>query len=202
MPSNESASGTAKARALLRRHWLRGVWGNPLARSADRWQAGLRIVLITLWALALPVAATVSSLLAANGLQSIDQATGNATQTSAVLSADAPMIMMFADGVAPSTNDVPASWSAPDGTTRSGQVGAMPGMPAGASVQIWVDGSGRQVNPPEPPSGAIGEGILVGVGIWLGWGLVLALVFWLSVQSLDRGRRAEWDREWRGLAPQ
>ena len=202
MPSNESASGTGKARALLRRHWLRGVWGNPLARSADRWQAGLRIVLITLWALALPVAATVSSLLAADGLQSIDQATGNATQTSAVLSADAPMIMMFADGVAPSAADeVPASWIAPDGTTRSGPVGAMPGMPAGARVEIWVDASGTQVNPPEPPSGAVGDGILVGVAIWLGWGIVLALVFWLSVLSLDRGRRAEWDREWLGLAP-
>ncbi len=77
----------------------------------------------------------------------------------------------------------------------------MPGMPAGASVQIWVDGTGSQVNPPEPPSGAIGEAILVGAGIWLGWGMVLALVFWLSVLSLDRGRRAEWDREWHGLAP-
>ncbi len=202
MTSNESASLTGKARALLARHWLRGVWGNPLARSADRWQAGLRIVLVTLWALALPVAATVSSLLVANGLQSIDQATGDATQTSAVLTADAPMAMMFADGVAPSPADqVPASWVAPDGTTRSGPVGAMSGMPAGTRVEIWVDASGTRVNPPEPPSGAVGEGIAVGVGIWLGWGILLALVFWLSVLSLDRGRQAEWDREWRGLAP-
>jgi len=202
MPSKESASGTGRARALLRQHWLRGVWGNPLARSTDRWQAGLRIVLIALWALALPVAATVSSLLVADGLQTIDQSAGQATQTSAVLSADAPKAMIFADGVAASAADeVPASWVAPDGTTRSGPVGAMPGMPAGARVEIWVDAAGKQVNPPEPPSGAVGEGILIGVGIWFGWGIVLALVFWLSVLSLDRGRRAEWDREWRGLAP-
>jgi hypothetical protein len=202
MPSNEPASGTGKARALFRRHWLRGVWGNPLARSADRWQAGLRIVLISLWALALPLAATVSSLLVANGLQSIDQATGEATQTSAVLSADAPRITMFGDGVAPVVADhVPASWTAQDGTTRSGPVSAFSGMSAGERVDIWIDSSGTKVDTPKPPSGAVGEGILVGVAIWLGWGILLALVFWLSVLSLDRGRRAEWDREWRGLAP-
>jgi len=202
MPSNESGGGSGKARAMLRRHWLRGVWGNPLARSADRWQAGLRIVLITLWALALPLAATVSSLLVANGLEAIDQATSHETRTAAVLLADAPTIMMFSDGVAPTVSDeVPASWSAPDGTTRTGPVTAMSGLTAGARVDIWIDASGTKVNPPEPPSGAVGQGILVGGGIWLGWGLVLALVFWLSVRSLDRGRRADWDQEWLRLAP-
>ena len=202
MHSNDSGRGAGRARARPRRHWLSGVWGNPLARPADRWQAGLRIVLISLWALALPLAATVSSLLAANGLQTIDQAAGDETRTSAVLLVDAPMSMMFSDGVAPSAaDDVPASWTAPDGTTRSGPVGAMPGMLAGARIDIWIDASGTQVNPPEPPSGAVGDGVLVGVGIWLCWGIVLAMVFWLSVLSLDRGRRADWDREWRGLAP-
>jgi hypothetical protein len=201
MPSNEFGSGRANARALLRQHWLRGVWGNPLARSADRWQAGLRIMLITLWALALPLAATVSSLLVANGLQSIDQTTNNRTQTSAVLSADAPSITMFADEVAPAVADLtPASWTAPDGTPRTGPVTAMAGLHAGSKVGIWIDPSGTQVDPPERPSGAVTQGVFVGAGIWLGWGVVLAVVFRLSVLSLDRGRRAEWDREWLGLA--
>jgi hypothetical protein len=201
MPSNDFG-GMGKTGAPFRRYWLRGVWRNPLARSADRWQAGLRIVLIAVWALALPFAATVSSMLVADDLQSIDQTTGNASPASALLLADVPTVLMFADGVAPARADrVPASWTAPDGTTRTGPVSAMSGLPAGARVEIWVDSSGTKVNAPQRPSGAIGDGIIVGAGIWLGWGVVLAVIFRLSVLSLDRGRRADWDREWRNLAP-
>jgi hypothetical protein len=186
----------------VRRHWLGGVWRNPLARSADRWQAGLRIVLVTLWILALPLAATVSSLQVANGLQAIDQAAGEHTKTSAVLLAASPAVIAYSDGISSSVPvGVQASWVAPDGTSRSGQVTAPSGLPVGAKVEIWTDRTGTPIPTPERPSGAVGTGILVGAGLWLGWGLVLAVVFRLSVLSLDRGRRAQWDRDWLKLAP-
>lgn len=201
MPSNVFNSAGAQARSQFRRQWLRGVWGNPLARPADRWQAGLRIVLITLWALALPLAATVSSVLVADGLQAIDQSTDNHTQTSAMLMAD-PAVTTFADGAAASVADpVQASWVVPDGTRRSGPISVLPGLPAGSWVKIWIDPSGAPVTAPERPAGAVWNGVAVGAGIWLGWGIVLAVVFWLSVRGLNRGRQAEWDREWLDLSP-
>jgi hypothetical protein len=74
-------------------------------------------------------------------------------------------------------------------------------LSAGAQVEIWIDRSGTSIAAPARASGAVYTGVLVGGGLWLGWGIVLAGVFWLSVLSLDRGRRAEWDRDWLGLAP-
>ena len=195
MRSNEFDSAGVGARPRVRRHWLRGVWGNPLARPADRWQAGLRIVLITAWALALPLAATVSSVLVANGLQSIDRSTGTQTQTSAVLLADVPSIMVFSDSVVPPTvDDVQASWTAPDGTARTGPVSALAGLPAGSRVEIWIDRSGARVS---RTGATVGGGRrrhlrrrrdLARLGPPARPG-VLA-----QRGTLDRGRRAEWDR--------
>jgi len=202
MSSNEFGHGTGRARPRLRRSWLHGVWRNPLARSADRWQAGLRVVLITLWLLALPVAATVSSMLVADGLKSIDQAADDHSLVPALLLADAPIVIVFAETAVQSTLvDVQARWIAPDGSDRSGQVRSPSGLAAGAQIEIWIDRSGTPITAPERPSGAVGSGVLIGGGIWLGWGILLAGLFRLSVLSLDRGRRAEWDREWLGLAP-
>jgi hypothetical protein len=202
MPSNTFGNATEPARAWARRHWLRGVWGNPLARSADRWQSGLRIVLIASWALALPVAATLSSILVADGLHAAEESANERAQTPAVLLADAPRILVVSTSAdLPTPVQVQASWFAPDGTPRSGPVSTSPGTPAGTHVDIWIDMAGTQVAAPERPATAVGAGVLIGGGLWLALGSVLAGVFWLSVLSLNRGRRADWDREWLKLAP-
>jgi hypothetical protein len=119
-----------------------------------------------------------------------------------VLLAATPSVIVYSDGLSsPAPVGVQASWIASDGTARSGQVTAPSGLPAGTMVEVWIDRSGTPIAPPDRPSGAVGTGILVGAVLWLGWGIVLAAVFRLSVLSLDRGRRADWDREWLKLAP-
>lgn len=94
-----------------------------------------------------------------------------------------------------------AAWRLGKSTCQSGPVSASPGTPAGTHVDIWIDKAGTQVAAPERSATAVGAGILIGGGLWLALGIVLACVFWLSVLSLNRGRRPDWDREWLTLAP-
>jgi hypothetical protein len=201
MDTNDSAEARAMARTLARRNWLSGVWGNSLARGADRWQAGLRMTLLAIWIVALPAAATMGSLIAADGLRAV-QHQEKSTPTTAVLLTDAPKVTFTSYGMpVQRTSDVSARWLAADGSTRTGVVAAQSGSLAGARVDIWLSDSGNPVGPPASAGAAVGMGIGVGVGSWIGLGLLLIAVMKFSVLALDRGRRADWERDWQRVAP-
>jgi len=202
MPSSEDRQASAPVEAIPRRHWLAGVWGNPLARSADRWQAGVRLLFIWVWLVALPVAAVAGSMVGSDALQDAKDQAHQRTAAIAVLTSDAPLLTYTSGGIPIlSTSEVAARWTATDGSPRTGTVVAVAGSLAGATVPIWVDRSGAVVAAPIGTADAIGVGVFVGLGGWLGLGVLLAGTSWLAVLALDRGRRAEWDRDWARVAP-
>jgi len=202
MPHIDGEDDPAPGTPAPHRSWLTGVWGNSLARSADRWHAGLRLLLIWVWMLALPLAATAGSLIGSDALQAAKDQAHQRTATTALLTADASPVTYTAGGVPIlSTAQVAAQWIAPNGSMQTGTVAAQAGALTGAKVPIWVDRSGAVVGAPISTTEALGVGLLVGLGSWLALGCLLALTMQLTVVALDRGRRADWDRDWARVAP-
>src|SRR5664279_536722 len=100
------------------RIWLAGVRGNPLARKADRQQAGLRRLCAVIWILALPVAFILGPLISSAGVQAASVQAHDRTPATAELLADAPKASLTSTGAAVTVStDVTAHWTASDGST-------------------------------------------------------------------------------------
>ena len=93
-------------------------------------------------------------------------------EVSAVLLANGrPVVDIGYGGVAGS--EVPARWTAPDGSARTGDVPAPVSARAGRTVRIWVDHTGALTGPPLRAEQAAGQAMLTSV-----------------LAPLDPGRRA------------
>lgn len=202
MRTNDSGDCAAMVRTLAKRSWLTAVWGNPLARDVDRRQAGLRMVLITLWVLVIPIAAVVGYLVSSDGLAKVHTQARDRVATTAVLTEPAPAMVFTASGVPVlGTTPVAARWEAPDGTTHHGNIPAQAGSVVGTTVDIWTDRSAAPAEAPLSSTGAVVTGILVTVFMTLFWGLLLAGVLKFCARTFDHRRSAEWDRDWARVAP-
>ncbi len=202
MRTNDSGDGAGIARTLANRNWLRAVWGNPLARDVDKWQAGVRTVLITLWIMVLPAAAVVGYLVSSDGVEQARAQAHSRIATTAVLTEAAPAMIFTASG-APvlGTTPVAARWAGSDGSTHVGTVLAQSGSVVGTTVDIFTDRSGALADPPLSASGAIITGLLVSLGMIMVCGVLLAGALKFCADTFDRRRSASWDRDWIRVAP-
>jgi hypothetical protein len=94
-----------------------------------------------------------------------------------------------------------AWWRTPDGVRHTGEVSALYGTAAGATVKVWVNADGRLTGAPLQPSQVQGQAVLAGVLAVM----AVALVLWgagLTVHcAAERRRMADWDDEWRAIGP-
>jgi hypothetical protein len=96
---------------------------------------------------------------------------------------------------------VPAHWTAPDGTARTGAVKVTIGSSRGTVVEVWTDARGSIVAKPLPaPAAHVQAGVTGGAtaftscaGVLLGCGITSRL--------LDRRRAARWATEWAQVGP-
>ncbi|MFF7009125.1 hypothetical protein ACFY9Y_28475 [Streptomyces fimicarius] len=97
---------------------------------------------------------------------------------------------------------VVASWQAPDGSPRTGEVAASarPGPP-GSSVRIWTDATGFPVPPPMDGRTARTHAVLAGVGTFLLAAGCVEAGRRLTVGRMVRRRYARLDREWAAAGP-
>jgi len=178
------------------------VWGNPLARPSDRGQVAFAVLLIFLWVLAIPVAATAGSILWAEGSATAGQESGAKTQGTATLLIDAPLPQISVQGV---TINGPlstlAKWRAADGSERTGPIDVGTGLAAGDTIAIWLDSSGAVTDPPPATVDVAAQAIGIAAGGWLAVGAVLGALFWLARRHWDRARWARWDDEWLRVEP-
>ncbi len=168
-----------------------------VARTSDRFQAGLLVFVVLLALAALPVAASFGSETYAGQQAQSAQQLGEHTQVTATLLADGPAITINSRaGVVGNGEPTDATWVLADGTRRVGQVVAARGTLKGETLTIWVDRNGDSVDPPLSNAGVVIDAIGVGLGLWLGGLALLAACYRLAVFSLDRFRLAQWQQEW------
>lgn len=94
-----------------------------------------------------------------------------------------------------------AHWIAPDGTRRQGAVNAPSNGTNGRTTTIWTDAHGNQKPRPlthqQIRANASVFGAFIGAAVlFTGIGVI-----WLADRFLDRRRYAEWDHQWRRIAP-
>jgi hypothetical protein len=183
--------------------WLRGHWPdrNPLRRTSDRVEAAIVAAALVLFLAGAPLLALFAWHWAgAAALRVQRQQQSSWHQVSAVLLANArPMVDIGYGGVAGS--EVPARWTAPDGTARSGDVPAAASARAGSTVRIWVNRSGDQTGPPLRDEQTTGQAAMASMLAPFVLGTVLISAVSLAVYILDRRRLASWAAEWRTTGP-
>lgn len=189
--------GTRRERCA---RWL-GLDHNPLSRPADRVEAWMRLLMLALVLTAVPVMAIGCGLMANQVLAHRAQAQQRSEHlVGAVLIRQAP-----SNAIDPYLADpdvwVQAQWTAPDGTARSGQVLAPPGMQAGRTTPIWVNTAGTVVDPPSQRQDVVAGSITVGVTSGLMLIMVLMGLQAAARRTLDRRRLEAWDSEWQSTGP-
>jgi hypothetical protein len=121
-------------------------------------------------------------------------------KVNAVLLADAAAYF-HVDGDAAATQDpVPARWTAPDGTPRTGKVVPSGLVPAGSVAVIWTDAHGDRT---DPLASAHPTGMAVATGLMMALSLGIGSVCLLLVlrRRLNKRRMAEWQMEWLFIEP-
>jgi hypothetical protein len=181
------------------RRWI-GADGNPLRRPIDRFENGVRIVLLLAFLTGAPLLAPATRHLAeVSGLQQVHRE-ASWRQVPAVLQRSAPRRFYGYGTVA--TFWVPGRWQAPSGQTRHGMVPARTGAAAGGTVRIWVDGAGQVMNRHPTTLGNVQvRSVLLEIGSVVGLGLVLLLLACVTRLMLNRRRMLHWGIEWACFGP-
>jgi hypothetical protein len=177
-----------------------GLDRNPVRRSADRAEAWLRIGLLAVFLLAAPASAIGAGRWCAAVFTARAHAQAAAGyQVPATVVSRAPRDYPAPGG--PGYGWARARWTAPDGTARSGLVGAPWARGKGATVRIWTDSGGRLAEPPlgrdEITSRAVTFGALAPVLL----GLLLLAVGGLVRRVLDQRRMEAWEAGWAAVEP-
>lgn len=174
---------------------------NPLARGVDRLEAAVVILAMVVGLVLVPVMLTVGSLTHAGLAGERGQQLRDRYATVAVLTEDAPAVNVGIRGAVAGKSDVPARWRLSDGATRTGVVRVADGRKAGNEIPIWLDRSGRPVDPPVSALDVWAAGATAAVCGWLVVVGLLALACFGFHVALNRRRFRAWQTEWTTVEP-
>lgn len=189
-----TASGRRAGRQPLRLGRL--ILGrNELRRPSDRIEG---VVLASLL-LAFVVACIAAASLATRFYQAGQAEAARLRPALAVLAQPGPV-------TSHQTGAARATWRLPDGGERSGTLtpATAPAIyyaPAGASVPVWLDRSGRPQPPPPGRGAMISNALFAAITTAAGAAVALALFYSLCRVVLDRHRLARWEASWAAIGP-
>jgi hypothetical protein len=103
-------------------------------------------------------------------------------------------------GYAAAPRQARASWTASDGTARTGTVPVAGRQSTGDRVPVWVDDRGRPSDPPAGGSPRTDATVAATTAV-LGLALGLALVRWSVRRALVSYRLRAWQAEWLEVGP-
>ncbi|MER5796129.1 hypothetical protein [Streptomyces sp. NPDC001980] len=170
---------------------------NPLRRHDDIVEAW---IVLAVWALVL-VGGIVAGLVTARAADDVfARQRAEREPTPAVLLVDVPTSV---SGIGTDSERTPGtvSWTAPDGSTRTGRTLVDTGSKAGSKVVVWLDDQGRPTTePPSAGAAAVEAGVL---GTAAGCALAGAVIGAGAVARwrLEQRRLDLWDREWSTVGP-
>jgi hypothetical protein len=174
---------------------------NPLRRRADRLEFAVLTTLLAVFLVGAPLIALVVGRWAYTGADRGARAESASWHpVTAVLKQGVPKAAFSPYGAA-SFAEVPAVWTAPDGTTRTGKIAAAAGTTPGTKITVWTDRSGALTGPPLQQAQVADQAALAAAMAVIGvaGGLIVAGV--LARRALDRRRLAAWDSAWDATGP-
>ncbi|MCT4353872.1 hypothetical protein M5362_12115 [Streptomyces sp. Je 1-79] len=188
-----------------------GVWRwrhNPLRRTTDLIEAWATLLAVVLLVLAVPAAGWIAGARTDASLQRAVQAQSLQrlpTTARVVRLADAPASGLRnpeSPGDQPARRSVVATWTTPDGTSRTGTVATRRELSdPGDTFRLWTDRDGRPVAAPMRPETAQAHAVVVGI-----LSAVLVAVFVVAarrlvVRRLVHRRYQRLDRAWAKAGP-
>jgi hypothetical protein len=170
---------------------------NPLRRGSDRLETAVLGVLLVAFLAGAPFVAHAAGswTYATSAREAQAQQTALRQVRATLLQAAAPW--SISEGGA----EAQARWKAPDGQTRTGQVFAASGAPAGSTVTVWVNQAGRLTDSPLQHSQVTGRSDMARVLAVVALAVTLIIVGWSARWALDRRRLAAWGAEWLATGP-
>jgi hypothetical protein len=175
--------------------WTSGPADNPLRRPVDRSQRRAFTALVLAAVLLLPAlgwAAGAGTYRYNAGVERAEQAARH--RVTASLTGDASLRSSGRPYVVATL--APATWRAPDGTSRTGDIPSSAGSLAGSTQPLWVDDTGAPAGAPQSRTQTV-IAVLVTVFLTLlAGGSLLAFEWCLLARRFDRQRFAMWDAAW------
>ncbi|MDQ0376817.1 Rv1733c family protein [Amycolatopsis thermophila] len=184
------------------RFWRRlHIGRNPLARTSDRVEAALLLVVVLGLLIAIPLAMFTGSRTYGGQLAVSEQQQASRHLVTATLVEDAPTPVPATEGAFSTSGSagVRAEWTYNGGEPKTGVVAADPGATAGSKVPVWLNEAGDPAPAPISSTDAATTGVLAGIFAWLVAALVLIAAYWVTRFVLDRRRAARWESEWATL---
>ncbi|OCC10290.1 hypothetical protein [Streptomyces sp. PTY087I2] len=192
----------------MRAQWTL-LWGllrgrdNPLRRATDRREAWVALAALLLLVIGAPAAGWAGGSVADAALQrSVRAQHQERRPVDAVVVGRAPGRARYVGDPEGRTERaahiwVVASWQAPDGTPRTGEVATASGTGVpGSPLRIWTDASGVPVPPPMDGHAARTHAVLGGIGTFLLAAGCVEAGRRVVVGRMVRQRYARLDREW------
>ena len=180
-----------------------GLDGNPLRRATDRAMTWIRIGLLAAFLAGGPLAAIGAGhwMYHAGMTEARAQAADRHSARAVLLEPARPPVTTAASSGDDQAWTL-ARWQGTGTAPRTGEVLATLGSPAGSTVTVWLDASGKLTRPPLQP-GQITDRIIVIAALAptvLALSLLTALR--LAQRVADRRRLAAWDAAWSTVGPQ
>ncbi len=164
------------------------------ARPGDRLELLSLVLCALLTVLAVPVGLAVAATVATDAAAEARSQQEQRREVPAVLLQDSrPVTGMTAVAL--------ASWTAPGGGSRAGEVSAPTGTRAGDTVRIWIDADGRRTGEPLSPTGVRVTAAVAGTVTALLLAASAAALHAAVRVVLDRSRARRWEREWAEVEP-
>ncbi|WP_439378348.1 Rv1733c family protein [Amycolatopsis lexingtonensis] len=171
---------------------------NPLARTGDRFESLLLLLVIAGAFLAVPFAAAFGSDTYAAQTVRAEQERATRHPATAVSLASAPSQPYSTDGAgAPADQTtVQAAWFDARGARHTGDVLADAGSPAGTRVSVWLDQHGELTTEPLSPATSAADGVFAAILLWVAITGSLAGLYGAGRFVVSRLHSAAWDRAW------
>ncbi|MDJ0342875.1 hypothetical protein QMK19_24030 [Streptomyces sp. H10-C2] len=174
---------------------------NPLRRRSDLAEAWIGLATVILLLCAVAAAGWLTGQATNRGLQrTVRHQLAERGLVPAAVLGTAPRSAAGADADSGRGRDrrhgAVLSWTAPDGSARSGTVRVEAQQRVGGRLHIWTDRSGQPVDPPLDHATAAAHAALAGFGSAAVAGVGVVAARQLLLRRLMRRRLLEWEREW------